>query len=225
MCLMCWDVDIVHRPDTELVDADYWSRLGIDLNFDPLYRKYLHLTHHLRKTKPALRDIPMRPENMPYYWGPRIQKPSPEIESADTQYVQGILSDLIVLDGRVHTILSNHPVRFEQLQSSLLNTDSQARDLLNSKFARYAHKTTNFNWAVYSFSNGHLSLTVETRNLPFTICLACNSTERGQSLFHEFASSATVFGSGNDLLHHICASGDQSTISGYLINSYRFQTS
>ena len=25
MRLMCWDVDIVHRPDVELVDVDYWS--------------------------------------------------------------------------------------------------------------------------------------------------------------------------------------------------------
>jgi hypothetical protein len=23
MCLMCWDVDIIHRPDSQLVDADY----------------------------------------------------------------------------------------------------------------------------------------------------------------------------------------------------------
>jgi hypothetical protein len=82
-----------------------------------------------------------------------------------------------------------------------------------------------FDWAVYSFSNGHFPLTIESRNLPFTICLACDSTERGQSLFHEFANSATVFSSGNDFLNHICASGDQSVISGYLINSYRFQTS
>jgi hypothetical protein len=37
MHLMCWDVDIVHRPDTELIDADYWSRLGVDLDFDPLF--------------------------------------------------------------------------------------------------------------------------------------------------------------------------------------------
>ena len=37
MRLMCWDVDIVHRPDTELVDADYWSRLGVDIDFDPLF--------------------------------------------------------------------------------------------------------------------------------------------------------------------------------------------
>ena len=25
MRLMCWDVDIVHRPDVELIDTDYWS--------------------------------------------------------------------------------------------------------------------------------------------------------------------------------------------------------
>ena len=72
MRLMCWDVDIFHRPDTELVDADNWSRLGVDMDFDPLYRKYLQLTHHLRKSKPVPTDLPMRPENMPYYRGPRI---------------------------------------------------------------------------------------------------------------------------------------------------------
>ncbi len=41
MRLMCWDVDIVHQPDTELVDADYWSRLGVDLDFDSLLHRYL----------------------------------------------------------------------------------------------------------------------------------------------------------------------------------------
>ena len=46
---MCWDVDIFNRPDVELIDADYWSRLGADLNFDPLYRNYLELTHQTRK--------------------------------------------------------------------------------------------------------------------------------------------------------------------------------
>ena len=110
---MCWDSDIVHRPDTELVDADYWSRLGVDLNFDPLFRKYLQLNHHLQKSKPAPIDLPMRPENMPYYRGPFIQKLTPETESEDTLYIQSLLSDLVVLDGRGHTILSNHPFRFE----------------------------------------------------------------------------------------------------------------
>ena len=56
-----------------------------------------------------------------------------------------------------------------------------------------------------------------------TICLACDTTEQGRSLFHEFTSTATVFSSGNDLLNHICASGEQLIIRGYLINSYQFQ--
>ena len=84
----------------------------------------------------------MRPENMPYYRGPRIQKPSPETQSAEMHHVKGLLSDLILLDGRGHTIMSNLPVRIEQLHSSLPNTGSHARALLNSKCARYAHETT-----------------------------------------------------------------------------------
>ena len=47
MRLMCWDIDIVHRPDLELMDADYWSHLGVDMDFDPLFRKYLELTCQL----------------------------------------------------------------------------------------------------------------------------------------------------------------------------------
>ena len=41
MRLMCWDVDIVHHPNHELVNADYWSHLGTDIEFDPLFRDYL----------------------------------------------------------------------------------------------------------------------------------------------------------------------------------------
>ena len=120
MRLMCWDVDIVHRPDTELVDADYWSRLGVNLTFDPLYRKYLQLTRHMRQSTPAPTDLPMRPENIPYSRGARIQKPSPEAVSADTHYIQGLLSELIVLDGGGYTTLSNCPVRFEHLFCPIL---------------------------------------------------------------------------------------------------------
>jgi hypothetical protein len=80
-------------------------------------------------------------------------------------------------------------------------------------------------WAVFLFANGHFSSSIASRNLPFTIRFACNTTEAGHSLFHEFAPSAKVFGTGNDLLNHIYSLGEQSVISGYLINSYCFQTS
>jgi hypothetical protein len=41
MHVMCWDVEIVHRIDTHLVNADYWSRVGADICFDPLFKSYL----------------------------------------------------------------------------------------------------------------------------------------------------------------------------------------
>jgi hypothetical protein len=66
---------------------------------------------------------------------------------------------------------------------------------------------------------------IESHGLRFTICLVCDTSKAGHSLFNEFAPKATVFSSGNDLLNHIRASGHQSVISGYLINSYCFQTS
>jgi hypothetical protein len=54
----------------------------------------------------------------------------------------------------------------------------------------------------------------------------CDTTEQGHSLFHEFATNAKVFSSGNDFQHHICASNNQAIVNhGYLINSYCFHTS
>jgi hypothetical protein len=52
------------------VDADYWSRLGANIDFDPLFRDYLDYMAKLRKSHPAPTDLPMHPENMPYYSGP-----------------------------------------------------------------------------------------------------------------------------------------------------------
>ncbi len=105
MRLMCFDVDIVHRPDSKLIDANYWSRLGTDIIFDPLFCKYLQLTHHLCLSKPAPTDLPMRPENMPYYRRPQILPPTPTAESDDVLHIQGLLTDLIVSDDRGHTHL------------------------------------------------------------------------------------------------------------------------
>ncbi len=110
MRLMCWDVNIVHRPDSELVNADYWSRLGVNLNFNPLFCRYLELTHHLRQSLPAPTDLPMHPENMPYYRGPRIQQPTPSTDAANNLHIQTLLTDLVVSGSRGHMHLSNVPV-------------------------------------------------------------------------------------------------------------------
>jgi hypothetical protein len=70
MRLMCWDVDIVHRNDIHLTDADYWSRLGADICYDPLFKSYLDFDRGLCEMFPAPVELPMLPENMPYYRGP-----------------------------------------------------------------------------------------------------------------------------------------------------------
>jgi hypothetical protein len=46
--LMCCNVDIVHQNNVHLTDVDYWSRLGLDLCFDPLFFEYLKFNQSLQ---------------------------------------------------------------------------------------------------------------------------------------------------------------------------------
>jgi hypothetical protein len=112
MHLMCWDVDIVHRPDSELVDANCWSRLGANIDFDPLFRDYLDYTAKLRKSNPTPTDLPMHPENMPYYRGSRVQPVTKASDSEDALHIQSLLTDIVMSNGTGHTHLSNIPVQF-----------------------------------------------------------------------------------------------------------------
>ena len=59
MQIMCWDVDLEHRTNEYLVDADYWSRLGKDLCFDPLLLEYVNQVIGLRKKYPAPEQLLM----------------------------------------------------------------------------------------------------------------------------------------------------------------------
>ncbi len=216
-----------HRasPRPELVDADYWSRLGADIEFDPLFKEYLKFTRKICHSNPAPTDLPMHPENMPYYRGLRYQQPiQPESTNADTLHIQGLLMDITASSGWGNPHFENVPVLIGNLTQSE-HPPPPSRQLLNSELALYARQAMKYDWAVYSFSNGHFSSSIKSHGLCFSICLACDTSESGRSLFNEFAPQATVFSSGNDLLNHIRALGHQSIISGYLINSYRFQTS
>jgi hypothetical protein len=44
MCHMRWDVNIVHSPNVQLIDADHWSWLGVDIKFNPLQCNYINFT-------------------------------------------------------------------------------------------------------------------------------------------------------------------------------------
>ncbi len=180
MCLMCWDVDIVHQPDVELVDADYWSCLGVDIVYDPLLHDYMVYTMKTRAAHPLPSELPMRPENMPYYRGPRIvQLSPPTAPSADALHIQLLLTDIVLFNGLGNTALSNIPVRFGTFDSDFPGHRTEACTLLNSEFACYACQCSQFDWAVYLFSNGHFCSLISPRNLPFWITIACNPYESG----------------------------------------------
>jgi hypothetical protein len=54
MHLMCWDIDVVHRNNIHLTDANYWSRLGADIYFDPLFKSYLNFDRVCVNASPLL---------------------------------------------------------------------------------------------------------------------------------------------------------------------------
>jgi hypothetical protein len=235
MRLMCWDCDIIHRPGTSMVDADYWSRLGVDIEFDPLYQQYLRQICLLKKDNSPPCELPMRPENMPYYRGPRVNIPpetasvTPPVHdrnaSSDALHIQSLLTDILLQDKSGHTHLSNMPIRFGQFDLPHVPGSSPSHQLYNSELAAYAFDTIQFSWAVYAFSNGHFLSSISSAGLPFTVRLACDVTESGRALFGEFAPEARVLSTSNDLLQHIRASGDRSHIHGYLIQTCRFNSS
>ncbi len=219
---MCLDVDIVHQNDKYLVDADYWSHLGANLCFNPLFKKYLELNKSLRSTNPAPSNLPMLPEYMPYYRGPRTMPIQLPPDPSDDAHCQTIISTLLVDNCHGLCHLSNNPIHFGKFEKAI---PSLAHYANNNKIPCYAQQILQFSWAVDSFHGGHFALTIQSHNLPFHVKLACDPYESGRSLFQEFTSCKKIFNSATDLLNHIRASDDTSVIHGYLIHSNCYQTS
>jgi hypothetical protein len=140
-------------------------------------------------------------------------------------HIQSLLTDIVVLSYSGSTFLSNITVWFGHGAPSSRRSTAPPRSLLNLEFGSNSFQAMYFNWAIYSFSNGHFSSTIQPRHLPFHISLACDTSKAGRSLFAEFMPDAKVFSSGNNFLQHIRASGETSFIHNYLINSYPFLTS
>jgi hypothetical protein len=171
-----------------MVNTDYWSRLGVDIDFDPLYQQYLNLTCRLRLNHEPPSKLPMLPENMPYYRGPRVNLPSPsssntptaiahKTPTSDFLHIQSLLTEIVTHEGLGHTHLSNIPIKFGSFDT--VSSSQPSHQLYNSEIASYAFETLQFSWAVYSFSNGHFPTTIIKSNLLFKIRLACDVTESG----------------------------------------------
>ncbi len=223
MRLMCWDMDIVHRNDIYLADADYWSRLGEDICYDPLFKAYLDFDRGLRETFPAPTELPMLPENMPYYRGPRVvPPPSADEQTADVNHCQLLFTQVLTHESNGLCHLSVNPITFGEFDTV---TPSEGHALMNHEFPCYAQQVLRFSWAVYSFSGGHFASTISSCSLPFCVKLACNQYDFGRALFREFTQCSQIFEHGKDMLNHIRSSGNCSQIHGYLIHSLRFRDS
>ena len=224
MCLMCWDVNIVHRNDTYLTDADYRSRLGADICYNPLFKSYLDFDRRLREKFPVPTELPMMPENMPYYCGPRVIAPltSDATVSCNATYCNVLLMNIMADANHGLCHLSVTPVQFGDFDSV---TPLNCHTSTNHEFPYYVQQVLRYSWAVYSFGGGHFASNISSRCLPFCIKLACNQYDVGCALFREFTTCTQIFKNGRDLLHHIRSSGDCSQIHGYLIHSLRFRDS
>ncbi len=94
MCILGWDVKIVHQANNYLTNADYWLRLDSDLCYDPTFKDYIQLVSTLRLQLMSPSDLPILPRNMPYYRGPWIKATPPTLDAKDKRH-QTLLADSI----------------------------------------------------------------------------------------------------------------------------------
>ncbi len=183
MRLMCWDVDIIHHANKFLVDADYWLQLNADICYHPTFCKDLRFISSFCASHPPPTDLPMQPANMPYYWGPRIRYPANSGEPTVDDAANSLLMTILMQDRISQPCLANYPIQFGNFPS---HNDTSIHPMYNSEFPALAFCVACFKWAVYLFNSGHFVSTINTRNLPFNILLACNPYAYGRSLFDEF---------------------------------------
>jgi hypothetical protein len=182
----------------------------------------------------------MQAANMPYYWGPRIHfehcpaalSMDSMMQEVDTQadecvdlVATTLISSIIMQGDKGSTSLCNCPLQFGTLTSG--NNKGSICALYNSKFPAIAYRSTHFTWVVVNgFNLGHFPSTISKQNLPFWVVLTCDPYKANCALFQEFVPSCpSVLPSTASLLDHICGSGKQGLIDGYLIHLHSYQTS
>ncbi len=135
-------------------------------------KSYLDFDCGLPKTFPAPVDLPMLPENMPYYHGPRVVPPSTTDEpTTNAHHCQSLFSQVLTHDSNGLCHLSINPVTFDEFD---IITPSDSHASTNHEFQCYTQQVLRFSWAVYSFGGGHFASTISTRSLPFCVKLACD---------------------------------------------------
>jgi hypothetical protein len=227
MRLMCWSMTIIHRPGTVLTSADYFSRLGADLCFDPFLKDYVQRVLAMKQSSPPVTSLPIMPENMPGYCKPRTPS-APTSETLDMVAVNLVASIFIDPDPAVDisSSISHHPVCFGSFDPSVnLDRVYKASPFYNSELVLAARTINHFQWAVYSFNNGHFVSSINSKALPFRVVLCSDMYAEGRALFKEFTNCPLILPGIRELLDHVRRSGDRSKLDGYILHSHRFPDS
>jgi len=119
--------------------------------------------------------MPMNPENMPYYRGPCLLRPS----GADPS-TPSVAVDTTIMHGTGLQHLATWPVTFGMQAPS---TSADSRCLYNSDLTLAAGMLARYDWAVYGFNSGHFLSLIRDLGLPFNVVLACDPFANGQALF------------------------------------------
>jgi hypothetical protein len=203
MHLMCWDMDIVNCNDNFLADADYFSRLGANLCYDPLLRAYIQQVRAIKLRNPSPTYLPMLPENMPYYRGHCVRNDNGSSDA--TASTADVCAPPICNEtGLQH--LAIWPVSFGLNPGIPLFTIDpmvRAQTLYNSDLTSAAGLLSCYDWAIYGFNSGHFLSTICEMNLPFNVVLACNTFANGRALFQEFIRCPTILSGAPALLDHV----------------------
>jgi hypothetical protein len=196
-----------------IMDADYWSHLGANLCFNPLFKTYMDLNWSLCLESPAQLSFHMKPKNMPYYHGPCIMPSTDTGDTSDATHCQTTVSTIMIKNCHGLCHLSNVPIQFGNCRKV---TPPNAWLLHNDKFPCYAQQVLQFSWAVYSFQGGHLLQQSNLGTCHFTSAWHVTHTNPGA---HSFRNSP----------HAIKYSKVHQTCSIKLVHlshsSPRFQTS
>jgi hypothetical protein len=88
-----------------------------------------------------------------------------------------------------------------------------------------ARTITRFEWAIYSFNNGHFVSSIQAQALPFRVVLCADAFVEGRALFKEFTNCPLILSGVKELYDHVRRSGDRSKLDGYLLHSHRFAQS
>jgi hypothetical protein len=203
-------MEIKHRNDHFLTDGDYWSCLGANLCFDPHLKEYIEQINAMQLRNASPTALPPAPENMPYFWGPRLPAmPPPPVpdgsgnSSKETPACVAVPSSpgSAPIVGLQH--LSNYLVCFGTSPQSMDERTPPVQSLYNSNVTLVAIILTRFDWAVYGFNSGHFASTFKVHRLPFNVALACNLLTNGWALFKEVCTCLTILSSAPLHLNHI----------------------